>query len=73
MRWAALPSGYFLSELDAAGAGAAGALGAAAGGASLLDDAEASTDETSDELESLFAPESLFLSFSREDFGFAWL
>jgi hypothetical protein len=72
MRWAALPSGYFLSELDAAGAGAAGA---AADGASLLDDAEASMDETGDELESLFAPESLFglLSLSREDFCLVWL
>jgi hypothetical protein len=67
MRWAALPSGYFLSELDAAGAGAAGALGAAAAGASLLDDAEASMDETGD------VEESAFVLLSREDFCFVWL
>jgi hypothetical protein len=58
---------YFLSELEAAGAGAVGALGAAAGVASLLDDAEASMDEAGD------VEEPAFVLLSREDFGFVWL
>jgi hypothetical protein len=67
MRWAAPNSGYFLSELDEAGAaGEVGALDAAAGFTSLPDVAEASVDDL---------PESLFglLSLSLEDFGFVWL
>jgi hypothetical protein len=75
MGWAELNNGYFLSELDEVGeaAGAAGALGAAAGFASLFDEADASTDEPDEVVESLFAPESLLLSFSLEDCGLAWL
>jgi len=76
MLWAALNNSYFLSELAAAGAAAAaGALGAAAGFASLLDEAEDSVDEADEFPESLLVAVSLLdlLSFSPDDFGFAWL
>jgi len=70
MHWAASTNGYFLSEPDAAGAGAGvvlDALGAAVGVASLPDEPDASMDEPDNE------PESLLLSFLLADCGLAWL
>jgi hypothetical protein len=76
MRWAAPNNSYFLSELDEAGAGGAAfalVAAAAAGFASLLEEAGASTEDTDDVPESFFVPDSLLLSFSLGGFGLAWL